>query len=148
MHVNNYKLRWWEKIAAEYSYLKYQIVKWVQENTVSQRLVYVLNIDDKYINIPTDFTYNMDHSLAVFMDNAFTAFVAHNMAFPIGMEPEEWDDILLEIRDGFRAFHEYQTEAWASDWTMGEQMQRHQEALGKLRGSIDLMKTHWPSLSY
>src|SRR5690606_7942544 len=57
-------------------------------------------------------TWSMDYSLAIFLDKAFTKFIEKSNSYPCDLTEDQWKDILLAIRDGFRIYHRFRDFDW------------------------------------
>lgn len=108
--------------------------------------------------------WSFDYSFAKDMDRKFTYMADHQAGYPnefsdnpapwedapegffIGGGPEAWRNVLLEIRDGFRAYHIWQDRNWNGDTSPEFHEMEYDDVMAKLKNSFDLMYRWYPAL--
>lgn len=134
---------WWE---CQYMYRKRMFFEWIHNTFVVQRLVYKVDVRDKQIQIPSDFTYSMDYALALFLDNALTAFLRDSNGFfgtskQFDMYDIEREELAIYIRNGFRFYHEFNDDP--TEFSDAEEFdKRKREVQARCQESYELLGKH------
>lgn len=66
------------------------------------------------IKADKDFVFNLDINLAKLLDDALTLYNDTRKGYK-GESEEEWQDTILDIRDGFRRYHNTEFPEWSDE---------------------------------
>lgn len=84
------------------------------------------------IKIDKDFVFNLDINLAKLLDDALTLYNDTRKGYK-GESEEEWQDAILDVRNGFRRYHEYSEDSQPEwDDEMIEDIEETCKRLGKI----------------
>lgn len=82
------------------------------------------------VKIDKNYVFNLDQNLAKTLDEALTLFNETRKGFK-GDSDEQWQDAILDVRDGFRRYHETDGQP---EWDEGavEDIEETCKRLGKI----------------
>lgn len=89
-------------------------------------------------------TWSFDYTLAKYMAGVLAEFRRVNIAYVDGLTFEEWDGILKEMQEGFEEYYKARDAQWQGEGD--NSYVRTEQALPKLRRSLDLMNEWYPHL--